>query len=127
MPFLETIKISNKKRYKYECDECKNIFILGFLKSRLTFCCRDCMTQSRKHGKLKEKTKPTCLERYGTEVSWSTKEAQEKRKQTCIEKYGVDSPAKAADIKKKMKQTCIEKYGVDHPFKSEEIKEKIRC
>ena len=50
-------------------------------------------------------------------ISWLLLPKQEKTKQTCIERYGADSPFKSKQVCDKIKQTCIERYGVDNPFK----------
>ena len=39
---------------------------------------------------------------------------KEKQKQTCLEKYGVDNVFKSKQIKEKIKNTTFEKYGVKH-------------
>ena len=49
----------------------------------------------------------------------------EKSKNTCVEKYGVDNPAKSLDIKQQMKNTCLEKYGTEYTLQNKKIREKI--
>jgi hypothetical protein len=49
---------------------------------------------------------------------------REKTKNTCLEKYGKDNPAKVNDIKQKMKDTCLIKYGTEYALQNEEVKEK---
>ena len=46
----------------------------------------------------------------------------EKTKQTCIEKYGCENPIQNKEIREKIKQTNIKKYGVDNPTKNKEIR-----
>ena len=46
---------------------------------------------------------------------------REKSKQTCLEKYGVDNPFKD---KQRMRNSYISKLGVDHPMHDEEIVKK---
>ena len=73
-----------------------------------------------------DKRKKTCLEKYGTEQYFGSKDAREKSKQTWIQKYGVDNPRKSEEVISKSKETCVNKYGVDHPLKSQEVKDKIK-
>lgn len=91
--------------------------------------------------KSREKTKSTCLKKYGCEYVLQSKEVRDKTKQTNIEKYGVDCYMKTLDFKEKGKKhliehkeeivnkrqkTCLKKYGCIHPSQIEEVKEKIR-
>lgn len=50
----------------------------------------------------------------------------EKSKKTCLEKYGVDNAAKADCVKETTKQNNLKKYGVEYPQELEEVKEKQR-
>jgi hypothetical protein len=75
---------------------------------------------------IKDKIKNTCLERYGVENSFQSKEIKNIIKNTCIEKYGVENPAMLLTTKDKIKNTCLEKYGVENPFQSNEIKNTIK-
>ena len=91
------------------------------------------------------KSKQTCLEKYGVDNYTKTEEYKIKSKQTCIERYGVDNYTKTEEYKIKSKQTklqkygnekftniekhkktCLEKYGVDNISKTEEYKQKIK-
>lgn len=87
------------------------------------FCSCKCRSHS---GKVKDKIKQTCLERYGVENPFQSLEVQEKIKSTCLEKYGVTLPRQAREIDEKIKQTCLERYGVECTFQSPEIQEKTR-
>lgn len=49
---------------------------------------------------------------------------REKSRQTCLERYGVDNAAQSAETKLKIKSTLIKRYGVDHPMKCDEFKKK---
>ena len=73
-----------------------------------------------------EKTKQTCLEKYGVENVFQAKEVRKKIKETNLERYGFENPMKNIDIAKKVKNTNLERYGVDNPLKREDIKEKIK-
>ena len=124
--------------------------------------CTNCLTAEtleKKYGQgitnvfqaeeIKEKSKKTSLEHYGTEYpsqsskirnkiintnikNWgcscplANKEIQEKGKRTCIEKYGSPSATASKEIQEKIKQTCIQKYGVDNATKTKEVREKMQ-
>lgn len=72
-----------------------------------------------------EKTKQTCLEKYGYSTNLITPEQKQKTKEKLIEHYGVDSPVKSEIIRNKMKNTCIERYGFTSYSKTEEFKQNI--
>jgi len=74
----------------------------------------------------KEKTKQTCLEKYGVENPAQSKEIQNKIKKTNFEKYGVECYLETGDFKKKCVQTNLEKYNVEYSLQSPEIKKKIK-
>lgn len=73
-----------------------------------------------------EKSKQTCLQKYGVEYVTQTDKFKEKSKQACLEKYGVEFCLQAGEVIEKSKKTCIKKYGVDNCMKNEKIKEKSR-
>lgn len=50
----------------------------------------------------------------------------EKSKETCIERYGVENPSQCEEIKEKMREHFIETYGGPSPFCSKEVKQKCR-
>jgi hypothetical protein len=83
--------------------------------------CKDCMNK-----KSKEKSKKTCLEKYGVENPLQSAEIKEKSKKTCLEKYGVAHPCQSVEVKEKSKKTCLEKYGVAYSLQSTEVKEKSK-
>jgi hypothetical protein len=108
--------------------------------------CRSCiMTEYFSHFENKknrlEKTKKTCLERYGVEYLSQAKHIKEKVKQTCLKnntyekvtkkrkqallkKYGIDNPLKVESIKQQVMNTNIKRYGNTCPLKNKEVKEK---
>ena len=61
------------------------------------------------------------LERYG-DPNYNNRD---KSKETCIEKYGVENPHQNKDIISKCENTCLEKYGVTNPNKTKEVRDKI--
>lgn len=71
-----------------------------------------------------EKTKQTCLLRYGYEHVASNPAFMQKRKEANLKKYGVENTMQVAEVKEKVKQTNLNKYGVQCTFQSEQVKEK---
>ena len=71
-------------------------------------------------SEIKDKIKKTKLEKYDD----SFYNNREKSKQTCLEKYGVENTLQNENIKQKSKQTCLEKYGVDSYMKTEKFRKK---
>lgn len=74
----------------------------------------------------KNRTKQTCLKKYGTENPSSTPEVRQKVIDTCKEKYGVEYISQSPKIREKIKKTNLEKYGVEYSAQSPEIQEKIK-
>lgn len=70
---------------------------------------------------LMEKSKQTCIEKYGVDNVFKLQEVQDKCCSSKLEKYG--------DLhysnREKNKQTCIDRYGVDNPMRCKEIQEKV--
>ena len=73
-----------------------------------------------KSDTVQNRSKQTCLEKYGTEYFLNSDEYMsqkikylDKAKQTGLEKYGGPNPMHDEDVKNKVKQTCLEKYGVE--------------
>ena len=108
-------------------------------------CCNECKGS---HIRLKsqEKSRKTCLERYGAETPLQSTKIKNKIKDTCIEKYGVDNASKAScviykiktlanerwtdkDTKvammNKRKATNLEKYGTEFAQQSDIVKQRI--
>jgi len=67
------------------------------------------------------KSKQTCLQRYGVEHTSKLATNRLLAKVTKFERYGNENYTN----QNKAKQTCLEKYGVDNPSKSKVIKDKI--
>ena len=104
------------------------------------FCSQECLHKSEEHWTQckesaykrdpndpynKEKSKQTCLKRYGAEWANSVPEIKEKSKQTCLKKYGVENVFQVTAVKEKIKQTNLEKYGVICTLHNEEIHQKM--
>lgn len=78
---------------------------------------------SRSYNNL-NKSKQTCMEKYGVEWASQTKEFRDKVKQTCMEKYGVSNCLDA--VRDEIKKGWLEKYGVDNPMKNQHISNQAR-
>ena len=73
-----------------------------------------------------EKTKQTCMERYGVENPRQIPGVSEKIKKTCLEKYGAESPFGNKEIQKKITETLFKNHGITNPGLSKEFREKGR-
>lgn len=71
------------------------------------------------------KTKSTCLSKYGVDHPSKSDEVRDRTENTCIEKYGVSSYLATEDARNRLKETSLERYGVDNPSKSKEVLDKI--
>lgn len=127
--------------FSFKCTKCGKSEIKRnvSLKNSPYLICGPCLRKIKKLEKYgdenynnSEKSKQTCLEKYGVTNALNlhskkpiTKETIEKRKQTCLEKYGVDNPAKAKEIKDKIKKTNNERYGGNAPACSKEVVKKM--
>lgn len=99
---------------------------------------------SKNDAIVREKTKNTCIERYGVEhpmqaapirnkVAQTIKNFSDDKKSdirrrienTCLSRYGVDNASKHEDTKAKQKQTNIEKYGYVSASQHPAVKAKI--
>jgi hypothetical protein len=108
---------------KCKNETCNNNFskLFSTLMMYENFYCKPCS------GKVTyEKTKKTCLEKYGVENVFQSNSHKEKIKNTCLEKYGTDNIMKNKDVQEKIKKTCMEKYGVEHFVQSDNQKEKSK-
>lgn len=74
---------------------------------------------------VKDKIEQTNLERYGVKNVFSNEYIKKKIAKTNLERYGVDNPRKSKVVDDKIKQTCIERYGVEHPFSNHDVR--VKC
>ena len=72
------------------------------------YCCYKCMNGSS--AKV-EKTKQTCLAKFGCIAPAQSEEIKQKARQTCLERYGVENSTQSEEIKQKIRSTIIERYG----------------
>lgn len=73
---------------------------------------------------FQNKSKKTCLDKYGTEIYYASEDFKGKRKMKLVEKYGVDSPLKNEDIKKEQQNSMLEKYGETNAMLVDILKQK---
>ena len=88
------------------------------------------------NDKFKEKSKETCLEKYGFEYAMQSNEVKEKGKKTCLEKYGVEYSSQSIEIMEKTSKNAyklkefifpsgrIEKLQGTEPYAITELLEK---
>ena len=74
----------------------------------------------RQSKQIIEKTKQTCLEKYGDENFNN----REKARKTCLEKYNVENPQQDLDIHAKTIKTNLEKYGVEFGLSNADVIDK---
>ena len=105
-----------------KCELC-GITFESLIKRQQRFCGAKCSSVStaNNEGRI-SKIKKTKLQRYGSETYVNP----EKSKQTCMERYGVDNVSKSDKVIAKIKDANVKKYGKEWSFQSEDVKEKIR-
>lgn len=104
------------------CKQCGKALTAAQVKNH-SYCSFKCAAKS---DEVRDKTKKTMLERYGSEHALQVKEFSDKYKKTCLEKYGSENPYSSEEIKSKIKSSLIEHYGVDNPLKSQKVKDKVK-
>ena len=103
------------------CKQCGKVLTAPQIKNH-SYCSFKCAAQS---DEVRNKTKKTMLQRYGSEHPLQVKEFKNKFKETCLDRYGSKNPFSLEVVQKKIKKTLLDRYGVDNPLKSEAIKEKV--
>jgi uncharacterized alkaline shock family protein YloU len=116
-----------------KCDTCsiefsrKNKHRGGLtIESECHYCSLECMKISLGHGKIREKSKETCIIHYGVENPWQAQEVRQTIKQNCFDKNGVEFYSQTQECKEKVKQTCLVRFGVEHHQQAKSVKEKIK-
>lgn len=98
-----------------------------------------------KSPERREKTKRTCLQKYGVDNPSKSADVidkirsvkiekygstsynnREKARETCMDLYGVDNPSKSAEVHAKKQVTLHKNYGVTAPLQSEIIRERAK-
>ena len=133
---LETLSEKSNREILVKCDYCEAVFQTSPKRRKVAHkilandSCQKC-----KYIKMKEINRV----RYGVDNVFQLESVKEKSKGTCLEKYGVEyscrSPEiiskrekaqqdKAEEIRDKFKRTCLERYGVENPSMLREVREK---
>lgn len=119
-----------KDTHYRKCVVCGKEFVLKYPPYTTKTCSKKCAFEySRISGTMaagREKSKQTCLERYGVEHPMQNSKLLLERTERFKQKYGVENPNQVPEIQNRIKETNIAKYGVENVSKSEEVKNKIR-
>lgn len=112
------IKRGDTSVHPIYCEHCgKELTIKQYLEGH-RFCSNICGVLSEEK---REKTKKTCIEKYGFDNPIKSDQIKEKLKKSVREKYGVDYVTQLESQKEKSKKTCLERYGVEHYAQSEQF------
>jgi len=118
---VEHLKPTSYEKVKIKCDYCGKEYVLPYVSVTKqighTHSCKKCSY---------EKTKETCIKKYGYENPLLSPEIQQKIKNTNLKKYGVENPFSSEEIKNKIQETNVERYGVKSPLQNKSILEKVR-
>ena len=107
------------------CKTCNNIFSTTPSNAR-EFCSRSCAQKNKGIDReWMEKRKKTCLEKYGNEIAFKSKEVQDKYKKNLRDKYGVENPFQVTEFKEKATNSIKDRYGVEVASQNKEIGMKI--
>ena len=106
-----------------KCSICGKNFEKKYTKEENYSLCKGCSSKNGmvlKSGSVEaatkkrlEKTKQTCLEKYGCEYFFQSNQAKSSIKKTFENKYGngVTNPSQIKEFRDKVRQTCLKKYG----------------
>lgn len=141
----EDLPLGSHKKVKVKCDYCGKIvekdfvlYLRGVEKGQ--DCCPDCVqikineniydkygcTTYFKTDEFKEKSKQTCLAKYGKPNVSQCQEIKDKIVETNLERYGCKCTLSNPDVKQKAINTTLNNYGVENPFQSKEIQDRIK-
>jgi hypothetical protein len=111
-----------------KCKSCNNeVKFYTFNKGYRDYCSKKCiMLDEEIINKRNNKSKNTCIEKYGVDNPSKLKKIKQKIKKTNIEKYGVEYFTQTDEFKEKTKNTNIEKYGVEYFTQTDEFKERLK-
>ena len=128
------------------CVICGNpVRFINIVEGYKKYCSSKCACNSKE---VREKSKQTCIEKYGVEnpsydkhiiemrsktqqeryggVGFASKELMDKTKKTNLKRYGYEYAFQNPEIKEKQKQTNLKRYGYESSFAAESVKEKIK-
>ena len=124
---VQHLSRGSHKKVEVKCDVCKKInetgipyylYLDNIEKYNIYTCSQKCAHDAGKN-------KRTCLEKYGVENPFQSKEIQEKCKQTCLSNHGVEWSLQSPEIRKKGKETKKEKYGNENYVNGEKISKSL--
>ena len=120
---LRNIPIEKKEEYvkkrvetrRQKIDEISQNISLGLKKAH-----------QERGQEIREKTRQTCLKRYGVTSTNKLESMKEKSRDTCLKKYGTDYAIQNKEMREKIEKTNLEKYGTKIASCNKEIANKIR-
>jgi len=104
------------------CDICSlqnNIYYrtyINCIKNSNFYCCNKCKN---------EKSKITCISKYGVDNVSKLDTIKKQKEETCIKNYGVSNPSHSKEIIEKIQTTFQEKYGVKHALQNKDFINKM--
>jgi hypothetical protein len=143
---IEDVSKGCDKEILVKCDVCGNERYLSYRKYDNNImkggyyacspkCCKNKSKQTclKKYGVEyyiqsdigKERYENTCLKIYGFKNISKNDEIKQKKIQTCLKNYGTEHPSQSEKVQEKSKQTCLKKYGVEHPWLNKDVKKKV--
>lgn len=120
---LRSIPIEKKEEYikkrvetrRQKIDEISQNISLGLKKA-----------YQERGQEIQEKTRQTCLDRYGVTSTNKLESMKEKSKKTCLERYGTEYAIQNKEMREKIEKTNLEKYGTKIASCNKEVANKIR-
>lgn len=120
----EELSQGSAKRVICVCDFCGKEVVKPFWiyrkiieKHNGKYACKDCFNHNEELlEKRRERTKKTCLEKYGVENPMQNEEIQKNLSTVLLEKYGVEFAGQIREGIEKRKETCLRKYGTENPI-----------
>lgn len=85
------------------------------------FCSRKC---SGKFNAInsREKSRLTCLEKYGVDNPSKSQTIKSKKIETCQKNFGVDYPGQSLIVNETCRKTCMIRYGTNNPMQNIEVR-----
>lgn len=115
-----------KRTIVYECDHCGICNTCSYMKEYAAkeafFCDRYCAAKS---SYRRDKTRRTCLERYGVEHPFNEGPLRDKQRQTMVKLYGGTNVLNSPVLRQQVESVMVERYGASHPMHVQEIKDKL--
>src|SRR5574344_1793412 len=126
--YLPLGKECDKDTITFKCSKCgkTSSSLLYAWKNHPMICFKCNMSMAIKkapHPKATEETKKHLRDTWHNRDEESIKE---KTKKTCLNKYGVTNVAQLSEVKEKIKKTNLKKYGVEWSTQSKEAKDKVK-